>query len=98
MLEITLAIVGGIGRAGSPPPPRAKQGRSSPPQPAPTQPREPDHMSDIEWLHWFTDRLEPRHRTREENDRDGFWPPRPEGSSTPERWWKEWGSSVHPAS
>jgi hypothetical protein len=103
MLEITLAIIGGIGRAGGPPPPHAKQrhrlvrallregqhldaaaclppppqSRSSPPRPALTQQEEPDHMSDIEWLYWFTDRLEPQHRKPEENDQDGFWPSRP---------------------
>jgi hypothetical protein len=57
MLEITLAACL---------PPR-HQSRSSTPQPALTQQREPDHMSDIEWLYWYTDRLP------EENDRDGFW-------------------------
>jgi len=56
MPEITLATW-------PPPPP---QSRSSTPQPALAQ-REPDHMSDIEWLYWYTDRLP------EENDRDEFW-------------------------
>jgi hypothetical protein len=43
------------------------QSRSSTPQAALTQQREPDDMSDIEWLYWYTDGLPER------NDRDGFW-------------------------